>query len=76
MSFRGTVLEYLAYSVYRAQGIHMKWILFFPHRERELRKRYEQTFGRDKFLKAPELFGALAIAVFAISGLTLVFMSR
>jgi hypothetical protein len=76
MSFRSTILEYLAYSVYRAQGIHMKWVLFFPHRERELRRRYEQAFGRDKYLKAPELFGALAIAVFAISGFALVFTSR
>jgi hypothetical protein len=44
--------------------------LFFPHRERELRRRYEQAFGRDKYLKAPELFGALAIAVFAISAVS------
>lgn len=74
MSFRGKALEYLAYSVYRAQGIHSKWVLYFG--EKEVRRRYEETFGKDKFLRAPELCGGISMAVFAVSGLVLVFTSR
>lgn len=76
MSFRGVALEYLSYSVYRAQGIRLKWVLYFGIGESELRRRYEETFGKDKFLKAPELCGFLSMVVLAISGLVLVFMSR
>ena len=76
MLFRGVALEYLAYSVNHAQGIHLKWVLFFGIGERELRRRYEETFGKDKFLRAPNLLGCLSMVVFAVSGLVMVFTSR
>jgi hypothetical protein len=69
-------MEYLAYSVHHAQGIHLKWVLFFGIGGDELRRRYEDSFGRDRFLRAPELFLVLSLIVFASSGLTLVFTSR
>lgn len=74
MSFRATALEYLAYSVYRTQGIHFRWILFFG--ENGVRRRYEETFGKDRFLRAPALYAGLSFLVFALSGLALVFTSR
>jgi len=74
MSLRGTALEYLAYSVYRAQGIHFKWVLLGG--ESKVRRRYEETFGKDKFLRAPELLGGLSLLVFLVSGFALVFTSR
>ena len=76
MSFRGVALEYLSYSVYRAQGVHLKWVLYFGIGEKELRRRYQETFGNDRFLKAPELFFSLSMVVSVISGLVLVFTSR
>ena len=76
MSFRGIALEYLAYSVYHAQGIHLKWVLFFGIGERELRRRYEESFGKDEFLRAPNVCGFLSMVLFAVSGLVMVFTSR
>lgn len=76
MSFGGAALEYLSYSVYRAQGVHLKWVLYFGIGEKELRRRYEETFGKDKFFKAPEWCRSLGMVVFIISGLVLVFTSR
>jgi len=75
ISFRGTALEYLSYSVYQAQGVHLKRVLFFGIGESELRRRYEETFGKDKYLRAPGLCACLALLVFAASCLTLVFSS-
>lgn len=76
VALRGTVVEYLAYSVYRAQGVHLKWVLFFGIGADELHHRYEETFGKDKFLRAPALCGGLSVLVFAITGFALVFGSR
>jgi hypothetical protein len=76
MALRGVTLEYLAYSIYRAQGIHLKWVLYFGIGEDELRRRYEETFGKDKFLLAPALCAGLSLFIFAVSGLVLVFTSR
>jgi hypothetical protein len=76
MSFRGKALEYLAYSVYKAQRVHLKWVLFFGIGENELRQKYRETFGKDKFLRAPALCALFSLLVMAISGLTLVFTSR
>ena len=76
MSLSSTALEYLAYSVYRAQGIHFKWVLFFGIGENKLRRKYEETFGKDKFLRAPTLIGGLSVLVFSVSGFALVFTSR
>ena len=75
MSLLGSALEYLAYSVHHAQGVHLKWVLFGIG-EDELRRRYEEVFGKDRFFKAPTLCAGLSILVFASSGLTLVFTSR
>jgi hypothetical protein len=67
MSFRGIALEYLAYSVYQAQGVHLKWTLFFGIGESELRRRYEETFAKDKYLRAPACCFGLALAVLALA---------
>jgi hypothetical protein len=64
MSLRGSAMEYLAYSVHHAQGIHLKWVLFFGIGGAELRRRYEDSFGRDRFLRAPELFAVLSLIGF------------
>jgi len=69
-------MGYLAYSVHHAQGVHLKWVLFFGIGEEELRQRYEETFGKDRFLRAPALFAVLSLVVFVSSGLRLVFTSR
>jgi hypothetical protein len=76
MSLSGTALEYLAYSVHHAQGVNLKWVLFFGIGKNELRRRYEEAFGKDKYLRAPALCSGLSLLVFAVSGLTLVFTSR
>jgi hypothetical protein len=75
MSLSNTALEYLAYSVYHAQGVHLKWVLFFGIGKDELRRRYKETFGEDKYLRAPSVCAGLSILVFAASGLALVFTS-
>jgi hypothetical protein len=76
MGLRGIALEYLAYSVYLAQGVRLKWVLFFGIGESELRRRYQETFGKDKFFRAPALCYGLSLLIFAISGLALVFTWR
>jgi hypothetical protein len=76
MSLRGSALRYLAYSVYHAQGVHFRWVLFFGIGAGELRRRYEDTFGKDRFFRAPDLFGVFAFLVFASSGLAVVLTSR
>jgi hypothetical protein len=76
MSLRSIALEYLAYCVHFAQGVRLKWVVFFGIGEDELRKRYEESFGKDKFFRAPTLCAGLSFLVFACSGLTLVFTSQ
>ncbi len=76
MSWSGSALTYLAYSVHHAQGVHFRWVLFLGIGEGELRRRYEETFGKDRFFRAPELLGVIALLVFASSALTVVFTSR
>ena len=71
MGFSNVFLDYLLYSVYQADGVRLKWTVFV--RQRELRRRYEDNFGKDRFLIAPELFGGFAVLVLAISGFALVF---
>jgi len=75
MSFRGTALLYLSYSVHHAQGVNLKWVLFFGIGEGELRWRYRETFGKDKYLRAPDFCAGFALLVLATSVLTLVFTS-
>jgi hypothetical protein len=76
MGLRGVALKYLAYSVYLAQGVRLRWVLFFGVGEGELRRRYEETFGKDKFFRAPAFCQGLSLLIFAVSGLALVFTSR
>jgi hypothetical protein len=72
MTLSGIAQEYLVYSVYHAEGVHLKWALF-GFRGNELRRRYVETFGKDKFLRAPALCGGLSILALAVSGLAMVF---
>ena len=76
MSFRGIALEYLAYSVYQAQGVHLKWVLFSAFGEGELLRRYEETFAKDKYFRVPAFCFGLSLSALASSGLALVFTSR
>lgn len=69
-------MEYLAYSVYSAQGIRCKWILFLGIGVNKVRRRYEEAFGKDKFLRAPEFLVGLSLLVFLASGFALVFTTR
>jgi hypothetical protein len=74
MGFRTTVLDYLAYSVHAAEGVHVGYGLF--GNERGVRRKYEVTFGRDLYYRAPEVCGALSVLLLVISGFALVFSSR
>ena len=74
MCLRSSALDYAAYSVYEAQHISVPEKIF--GNERELYKKYEESFGRDWFRRMPETCAVLSLIVFFLSGLALILSQR
>jgi len=74
MGFRTTVLDYMAFRVYKKAQILVSGGTF--GNESELRFRYKAIFGTDTLYHAPEFVGALSVAMLAVSGVVVVFSRR
>jgi hypothetical protein len=74
MDFRSTLLDYLAFSISAHEHVAVPEGLF--GNEKELRRRYETTFGKDLPYYAPDLAGVISILLFLFSGLALMLSWR
>ncbi len=74
MGFRGTSLDYMAYSIFAVE--HVKFPRGIFGNETNVRAKYEQIFGRDSFRRVPELWGGLSLLLFFVSALSMVLSQR
>jgi len=74
MGGRNIALDYLAYRVYAQANLKVSRGVFTTGKRVLLE--YQKVFGPDKYSKAPEFIGFLAVLIGVISGFALVFSSK